>query len=346
MAAVALSGEHIEQALDKHLDPPPPEPPAGFDPLNASAAALAKYALPRKPDPGNNAACTIWKALVSEPAELARQAVPLASADRDLPERKSYGGAQETSLNWSGAVTYAGGPFTQVFGLWQVPAVAAPSDGDQRSFRCSTWIGLDGHDATSPSMPQVGVTMIVDTADGAATPRYEAWFQWWNRHYSPLYQLKPRIITGFPIAEGDMVACALDVVDPQTVTVTIRNLTPPNVTSFRRTFSGVITVPPPGPPVTIELGPVKGTSAEWIVERPARFKDPDSRFPLPVFDTVMFLPATSSQAFGPARMIRMVEPRAGTPSRLAVLSRARKDYLADGSPVVIAGPGLERAMGG
>jgi hypothetical protein len=350
MAAAKITGKQIQEAQLKQFKPSP-KPPTDFDPLKATPEDLVKYGLPRRPLSGNEVAYTIWKAIVSEPSRVRPRSytVPLSLilADYVLAfAREDYPGAQETSRNWSGAVTYAGGPFSQVSGMWQVPPVSAPPSAGKRSYRCSTWIGLDGHDPTSPSMPQVGVTMIVDTSPGLSTTRYEAWFQWWSRKYSSQYILKPYVINGFDIAPGDEIACAIDVIDTETVNVAIRNLTPPRANLFTQQVSGLLTLPLPPNPTVIQMGPVNGTTAEWIVERPTKYKHPKSRFKLPVFDEVTFVPATSAQPLGPARLIRMVEPDAGNPSRLAVLSRARKDYLPNGSPLVIAGPGLERAMGG
>jgi hypothetical protein len=113
MATPRITAKQIQEAQLKQLKPLP-KPPKDFDPLKASAEDLMKYGLPRKPLRRNKAAYTIWKAIVSEPpsASYVRRGVllSLALADYVLAyAREDYPGAQETSRNWSGAVTYAGG---------------------------------------------------------------------------------------------------------------------------------------------------------------------------------------------------------------------------------------------
>jgi hypothetical protein len=356
MARSKLTAKQLEQAvLAQLVAQAPPKPPKTFDPLKASAEELLKYALPRKPPRANQAAYKIWKLIVGTAVS---QGNRVRSAGYGFVTASDYGigspqpnflGAQETSHNWSGIVARSveAPSFTQIYGVWQMPAISAPIGVGKRSYRCSTWIGLDGHDPTSPAMPQIGVTLKVDTGIGSPGPTYEPWVQWWSRKFSAEYKLPPQVIQGFTIKQGHVIACVIDVKDPWNVNVTITNQT--TSTSKSQPLSGIVTLPPPYQTISIPLGPVSGTTAEWIAERPARIKNPTALYQLPVFDTVTFSPATVQKPPllpGPVSTIRMVDPVARPRPELLVLSRARRDYAPNGTQMMTVGPGLERAIGG
>jgi Peptidase A4 family len=257
-------------------------------------------------------------------------------------------GREETSQNWSGLVTHSTDtdPFTSVFGLWQVPVVSAPVGTRNGDFRCSTWIGLDGTRRSLPSMPQIGTTQRVHVVRGVVKTEFEAWSQWWA--LGGITRIQP--FNGFPITAGDIVASSIDVVSPTSVNVSITNITQGTHPYIRSMVPIIITAPGTAPIVLNP--PVTGTTAEWIAERPRHFAPPMNLFPLPVFDRVTFTGATvtgrsgAQRGLGPVKVIRMVEPHAGPPARLRVLSRARKEYLANGAAIAAAGPGLERKMCG
>lgn len=257
-------------------------------------------------------------------------------------------GREETSQNWSGLVTHSTDrdPFVSVFGLWQVPAVSAPVGTHNGDFRCSTWIGLDGTRRSLPSMPQIGTTQRVHVVRGVVKTELEAWSQWWA--LGGITRIQP--FNGFPLAVGDIVASSIDVVSPTSVNVSVTNITQGTYPYIRSMVPIIITTPGTAPLVLNP--PVTGTTAEWIAERPRQFAPPMNLFPLPVFDRVAFAAATVTPAsgaqrgVGPVKVIRMVEPHAGPPARLRVLSRARKEYFANGGAMVVAGPGLARRMGG
>ncbi|HYD07858.1 MAG TPA: G1 family glutamic endopeptidase, partial [Reyranella sp.] len=187
-----------------------PLPPLGFDPYKASATDLATYAYPRKPPEINSTAYAIWSQLVDGPLPLRLLRVLPPSG----PDRKGYRltfsvqnnpGRDETSRNWSGVVTTspAQHPFTSVFGLWQVPDVDAPPGVSRGTFRCSAWVGLDGHNPTSASMPQIGTSQTVRVRNGVVTKEFEAWSQWWARGATTPVQP----FDTFPVDAGDVVAC-------------------------------------------------------------------------------------------------------------------------------------------
>jgi hypothetical protein len=324
-------------------------PPRSFDPLTAADEELVEYAYPRRPPRENYAAYEIWRDVVSGPLPAREDFyVKLGTTpDYQLSFNIPFSsGREETSENWSGLVTHStdANAFRSVFGLWQVPAVSLPPGTNNGDFRCSTWIGLDGTKRSLPSMPQIGTTQQVWVEHGVVKTKFEAWSQWWA--LGGITRIQP--FDDFPITAGDVVACSIDVVSPTSVNVSITNITQGTHPYIRSMVPIIITTPATAPIVLNP--PVTGTTAEWIAERPRQFAPPMELFPLPEFDRVTFTAATVTEAsgaqrgLGPVKVIRMVEPLAGPPARLKVLSRARKQYLANGSEIAIAGPGLERQM--
>lgn len=324
-------------------------PPRGFDPLKATDEDLVEYAYPRRPPPENEEAYEIWRAIVSGPLPTHQDFyVKLGTTpDYQLSFNIPFSsGREETSQNWSGLVTHStdDNPFMSVFGLWQVPAVSAPVGPLNGDFRCSTWIGLDGTKLSLPSMPQIGTTQRVHVVSGVVKTEFEAWSQWWA--LGGITRIQP--FNGFPITAGDIVACSIDVVSPTSVNVSVTNITQGTQPYIRSMVPIIITSPTTA--AIVLNPPVTGTTAEWIAERPRHFAPPMNLFPLPVFDRVTFSGATVTESsstqrgLGPVKVIRMVEPQAGPPARLRVLSRACKQYLANGDEIAVAGPGLEREM--
>ena len=326
-------------------------PPRGFDPLTASDEELVRYSYPRRPPKASKAAFDIWRAIVSGPLPTVESMYIVVGSPPDYQLSFNIpfsSGREETSQNWSGLVTHSTDidPFMSVFGLWQVPAVTAPPGTRNGDFRCSTWIGLDGTRRSLPSLPQIGTTQRVHVVRGVVKTEFEAWSQWWA--LGGITRIQP--FNGFPITAGDTIACSIDVVNGTLVNVSVTNITQGTHPYIRSMVPIIITLPNGG---TVVLNSaVTGTTAEWIAERPRHYAPPMNLFPLPVFDSVTFSAATVTAAsgvqrgVGPVKVIRMVEPHAGPPARLQVLSRARKEYLANGSAMVVAGPGLAHRMGG
>jgi hypothetical protein len=317
-----------------------PIPPKTFDALGASDEQLRYFGFP--PKPKDEAALVIWKNIVSATRVPLGVWLPIGLPTYQINFNRFAGsGHQETSLNWSGsainAEVEAGGSFTQIYGQWQLPAASLPAAADpQEHYRCSIWIGLDGHAATSMSMPQVGTTVSMRVGDAAAT--YEAWHQWWARGYN--FMPVPFPAATLDLHENDLVGCSLHVVDATHVCVCIANLT-------RNLGPPCFTVE--APTAGSETFPVEGLSAEWIAERPTDLKASTKLHPLPHFDRVTFgetrTQTTSPvivRGLSPSRLIRMIERH---PQHSMVLSRPVLDstWPHDGFDV---GPGVEKDMGG
>jgi Peptidase A4 family len=177
-------------------------------------------------------------------------------ADADSPQ---------VSSNWAGyaAVAPAGGTtaFTDVTATWRQPKGRCVAD---RSDSAGFWVGLGGFGRASQALEQLGTEVDCDRAGGA--PHYSAW-----------WEIVPSGSVKIPleIVPGDTIAAAV-LVEGQTVTLSMRNLTPPR----RARFSKRTTV----------AHPLDLSSAEWIAEAPSACSASDRCrvVPLTNFGTVAF----------------------------------------------------------
>jgi hypothetical protein len=228
-----------------------------------------------------------------------------------------------SSRNWSGGclVPHGGHRFRQVVSIWRVPGAelppalsgATPVDGE---YACSTWVGLDGYRRHAGSLPQIGTVVQLEVAGGISTVTHAAWFQWWVRNMD----FEPIIIDNLPVAKGNSILGMVNVVSPQEVWFLMLNLDQGAFTAF-------------GMHAPVPTEPVRGTTAEWITERPTRLKS-DVLYPLPDYGRISFKPclarsATDASALGRwraldgVRLIQMTEQRE-EPFRSAVISKAIK----------------------
>ncbi|HEY8612955.1 MAG TPA: G1 family glutamic endopeptidase [Roseomonas sp.] len=238
--------------------------------------------------------------------------------------RQGLGGVRSgSSRNWSGGCLLPNGGerFQQVVAVWQVPDAAAPPvpgggnppDGE---YACSTWVGLDGYRRFAGSLPQLGTGQNLTVAGGVGTVKQYAWYQWWVRNED----FGPVLISGMPIAKGDFFLCMVNVISPEEVWFLMLNLSQNAFTAFG------MEAPAPD-------APVRGTTAEWVTERPTKLNSNVLHL-LPDYARVPFEPCMARSAPDPssagrwrsltgARVIRMTEQR-GKPYRSVVISRARK----------------------
>ena len=244
-------------------------PPAGFDPLTATAQQLAQYFLPPRPEatlaPRSYA---LWVEAMSPPLQFVTVPERLADMLGGVHSRSRHalssaaGVVQESSQNWSGSYVRPRDfhPMVLVEGHWTVPAPAAPAGGGDGVYASSIWVGLDGHQAASRSMPQVGTGQYVAVTSGTAVPLLFAWFQWWDRD-DPLAQ--QIVLKNFPVSAQDHIHARVQALTPTLVSVFIKNMQ-----------TGValpmwyVAPPPVNRGVNILPVRVEGRTAEWIVERP------------------------------------------------------------------------------
>jgi hypothetical protein len=303
-------------------------PEAGFDPRMADAKTLADFGLLQKPDfvkqPQRYA---FWSRLFSPPLRFFDWQLMQPDASLQIQHRKDLPVAStrhERSPNWSGAYITAenGKTFVEISGEWQVPVPSVPANGltpaPGDGYHSSTWIGLDGQRLyLNSSLPQIGTTQSV-IPQGSGPPQIitTTWWQWWTRTNTqgpsdlPV-QVKP----------GDIVMCVLSLVDPMTVSFTLKNQTTGDFLTFQET------VPPPATKVS-------GATAEWIMERPSKFPTPQP-YVLPDYGTLVFDNCLAVAARAPgqpgeerdltgARLINMFETLQN-PYRFRDISVAERD---------------------
>jgi hypothetical protein len=268
--------EELNQRVHFRAWPWPPD----FDPLNSSDSQRAKFGLPPRPDesvaPKLFAA---WKTLLSPPLfciPVRRDADALISVKdvfsiEDDPRATAISrtaslagppAAFERSRNWSGGYIRpaTAATFTHVTATWVVPNVfptppSAPGapfpDGD---YACSVWVGLDGHDPGSLSMPQIGIHHQVICRNNTLTRKVFGWVQWWLK-LQPTQYAK---INGFTVVAGDTIMAYLTAApDGKAVNMIIKNLS-----------TGGMEIPVP---MAAPAGQtVDGATSEWIVERPTK----------------------------------------------------------------------------
>lgn len=326
--------DELNASLRRQILLPPPPPPKDFDALNADPRELEFYRLPPKPPlVAGRTAGTLWARLLSKPLEVLPLIYPGSATDFRVNRGRLGSGfpsRHETSFNWSGACIAAteGTQFTQVWGAWQVPKPTAPSaaPGD---YRCSTWIGIDGHRRFDNSLPQIGTTQkIVVANDGSVgSPSAEAWVQWWFRGDR---DTGPWILSNFPVRPEDFVRCVLTVISQDHVRFFIKN-----ETQGGKSLS--VDLLAPTIPITYPIGipvefPARGRTAEWVTERPTILHATDL-YRLPDYSMTTFvdcfaLAGTGGIGYQPqdlenARLIKMIEIR-DNPHRIAPLSKPEK----------------------
>lgn len=326
-------------------------PPAGFDPLKASAAELAAHGLPARPDASSEPMLLeFWTRLLSPPftfvvpefpkrpptpltgPRILRQAARLRAGGSGIPPFASFA-HREQSLNWSGAyiTPRPSRCFSFMAGAWTVPTPAVPTvppiDADNwMDYRSSTWIGFGGHRGRYPraSLPQIGSRQHIIVENGGTSTTYEAWWQWWKRSPDPVTDPpnEPVVITNMRLHPGDEILACMFVTPPTPgdVRFVIKN----QATGIFCTF--IVTAPGAVDPV--------GSTAEWIMERPTETETLKTH-PMPNCTDVTFryciaqaaadlvAPPVTQTLAGNARFINMYE-RFANPHRSAIVSKARK----------------------
>jgi hypothetical protein len=252
----------------------------------------------------------------------------------------------ERSPNWSGAVAMpsAGRRFSAIAARWRVPKATRPGQdprplqdlppeppirgvaqapGRPESWRCSIWVGLDGHRMASDSLPQIGTTVVVDIdAAGKERVRAHAWAQWWVRGK----QYGEMRFEGFELAPDDTVTAWLGMRSPHEAVLRIRNERTRQIGSAAWRSGD----PPAGArreadvrQVHADGAPAEGAAAAWVVERPMVMFSREL-YPAPRFEPVRFerciaalrdpgddwSVASRLVDLGDARLIRMYHHRA------------------------------------
>jgi Peptidase A4 family len=275
----------IWSEIEKRVTFAKASPKPDFNPLAASDDELESFKLPPRPDARSSPyAFANWRRAMSPPLRFIPNDVfrglvldlknlfTIDVSRRQRPQLASD--SAELSNNWSGATIRddLGETYDLVQGTWMVPRPYPPppripgglwSHGD---FSVSVWIGLDGHDPGSLSLPQIGTTQVVSAATDTDNPSgltvsVTAWWEWWFKDDPTSHQIDiPAAL--FPVQIGDVICAQLNVLNPTTVRAFIKNLSSGLVYPGFDLTPPTVTVQNPAGPVKVE-----GQTAEWIVER-------------------------------------------------------------------------------
>jgi len=272
------------------------DPPGeDFDALNASDADLARYNLPPRPD-GATAprALLSWKRAMSRPLYFVQgdrsDVTGPAPFGQHADNTGSDARVQESSRNWSGAYirSHGGGKFALVEALWVVPKPFPPSPRRAKArtataaFGSSVWVGFDGHDAVSLSLPQIGTAQFVtvdDKSESKAPCTTFAWWQWWVRQAN---NNAPMLIHRFPVASGDLIYCRVTVRTPDRINFFIKNQSSGAAVSFDANAPR-----PKNPAQRSQEILAECRTVEWILERPTQLGSKEL-FALPDYGVTLF----------------------------------------------------------
>jgi len=221
-------------------------PPDGFDPMTASAGALRRYGLPRRPDPEREPhLARLYARAFSHPRKFLKPELVVDSR-LDTINAKRQGRADFSSGDWGGAVvtTPVSALPNVVFAQFQVPTVLNFDPEWTQPLTAGFWVGIGGFG--NNSLLQAGIAATVTPT--ALFPffgsvSYWAWTEWWPNGF---------IVNNLAISPGDAVSVLVCAPQPDHGVVSMENLTTGQVVTV-----GVD--PPPG--LT-----ANGPSAEWIIE--------------------------------------------------------------------------------
>ena len=234
----------------------PPMPPANFNPVTASDAALAHYGFPPRP----NAATApddyaFWRHLVTLPAKRVNPTLRATKVYNGpaqigpLAARSANGPTGTSSNNWSGyAIVDGKNPFkatnTYVYGAFVVPTARQAFGACKGTVYSSSWVGIDGFN--SSDVFQAGIEADATCSANKTTAYYTAWYEWF-----PISEIA---ISSPPVAPGNLIYVYIWNVSQTQGWYYMANDT-------QNVYSTLEFKAPKGTKLT-------GNSVEWIVERP------------------------------------------------------------------------------
>jgi Peptidase A4 family len=283
-----------------------PAPPRDFDPTMASASDLAKFGVPRRPDPDTEPALRkLWdQVFAPKPtfiaAELTENQKPLSS-QRNPGKKPKFGlagqwaGSQVTvsSLGFSPAE-----PATFVGANIKVPTVKS-TPAEPGTQIVGFWVGMGGGMESMPDAPgvplvQAGVAAAIK--DGKEPALYFAWYEWVPKGGGG----SSTMIKNFEIKAGDEIQVIVCALKKNLVQVVMVN---------RRTNKAVNpTIHSP------DKEPYDGSTVEWCAEAP--YKE------MPNFGTVKFTACTAATQIHVIDLSSAVRFNARNPDNLNKLATA------------------------
>jgi hypothetical protein len=289
-------------------------PPAGFDAIHASDAAIAAYALPPRPDANRTPmAYAKWKrAMAAMTTRVYGQLTPTNRAhgpaiNQGIHRDAATRNGTLTSGNWSGFVNLSSATsyntstsLNGVYADFVIPQVTNPScSGTDYG---STWVGIDGWGSSDVLQGGVGYAATCGSA-----PSYNAWIEWY-----------PYNETGISLAvsPGDDVFADVWATSSTVGYVFIENLNTGTWQEYKM-------APPSGHQLV-------GNSAEWIVESPQVGSSlatlPNYKFDFFIDDYAFNVPGSAFQP-GSASSYPVELERSGTVYSLPELENTGAFYM-------------------
>ena len=178
-----------------------PPPPHGFDPCKAGEHELARHGFLPRPS-GQPLLLEQWDRLMVRPATFIEPVIgPRIQLRSDV--QRTEGGIPST--NWCGGSVFPknGDSFYSVEAHWKVPLIYPPV-ADGTTYRCNSWVGVDGANGVGGEVLQIGVDTIATMPAGSTDlssvlRKTQAWWQWNQDDLGAL------CIENFPVSPGDEV---------------------------------------------------------------------------------------------------------------------------------------------
>jgi hypothetical protein len=247
------------------------QPPAAFNVRTASAAELAAWGYPPRPDASKDSAeYGHWLEVVNPAAKrvipdlVRHEGVyhrPVANLSVNVPGSRTNAPITASSENWSGLALLpasGGQPISSVSGRWTVPTVKqAPGTCSGGWDYSSQWVGIGGFN--DGFLFQAGSAASVYCDVGNNIPEYFPWIEWLPQSELVLYK-NASTSTLYPFAPGDYLIVTVSATNWSGGVSTTGNL------SFQDVTQGW-TVTLTASAASLGGSEVTGQSGEWIVER-------------------------------------------------------------------------------
>ena len=235
-----------------------PAPPSDFNPARASDEELARCGLPHRPNPKAFPHATRqWISVMKRLKRFVTPELKLLNA-RNGPT---------TSPTQAGLLADKAAPYSQIWGMWDCPAIVAPPNLTlpQADLRFSIWAGIQSN--TTSNLVQAGTYADLNQT---GFPDFilpcTAWYEW--------YPANAVNLTNFTLSPGDTFCVSLQSSQKTTFPGTNLPLPAPEAAcqiAFANLTTGDYTsllILPPSQSL-----PFPTDQAEWILERCSSFQD-------------------------------------------------------------------------
>jgi hypothetical protein len=229
-------------------------PPAGFRPVAASDAELARYGLPARPrwSAAHPQAYDSWlRAMRAARVYVAPMVRMIDRVHGPAAHLLRTAATAATSNNWAGqalqnsATGYGATSYTEVMGQWVISGAQQAVGTCGGTDYSATWVGIDGLNGENDVL-QAGTEADDTCSGGYNDPDTYSWYEW--------YPGSTYALANFPTPVGGSVFVVVQATGPTS-----------GEASFVNLQTGLYTAVAFGAPSGTTL---KGNSAEWIVERP------------------------------------------------------------------------------